>query len=101
MRKLALPGVQTTREPKRFYPGRSLAAHLVGFVGMVWMFRTWNMKQVGHYGSALAVGVALFAYNIGRTLLRSLAAEGVACDVLSVTSWSELARDEDLARYIL
>jgi cell division protein FtsI (penicillin-binding protein 3) len=31
--KLALPGVQTTREPKRFYPGRSLAAHLVGFVG--------------------------------------------------------------------
>ncbi|MBI5487683.1 MAG: transpeptidase family protein [Deltaproteobacteria bacterium] len=33
VRKLALPGVQLTREPKRFYPGRNIAAHLVGFVG--------------------------------------------------------------------
>ena len=24
--------------------------HLVGFTGMVWMFWTWNMKQVGHFG---------------------------------------------------
>ncbi|HWX22543.1 MAG TPA: cbb3-type cytochrome c oxidase subunit I [Candidatus Binatia bacterium] len=44
--------------------------HLVGFVGMVWMFRVWNMKQVGHFGSALALGVGLFIYNIARTLRR-------------------------------
>lgn len=44
--------------------------HLVGFVGMVWMFRVWNMKQVGHFGSALTVGVVLFVFNLGRTLLR-------------------------------
>src|SRR6266581_1770751 len=25
--------------------------HLVGFTGMVWMFWTWYMKQVGHFGT--------------------------------------------------
>ncbi len=42
--------------------------HLVGFAGMVWMFWTWDLKQVGHFGSVLAGGVALFLYNLGRTL---------------------------------
>ena len=36
------------------------AFHLIGFVGMVWMFNVWNMKQVGHFGSVMAVGVGLF-----------------------------------------
>ncbi|MGN6554743.1 MAG: hypothetical protein ACTHLW_13625 [Verrucomicrobiota bacterium] len=44
--------------------------HLVGFMGMVWMFRAWNMKQVGHFGAILAVGVGLFVFNIARTLWR-------------------------------
>ena len=46
------------------------AFHLVGFIGMVWMFRIWNMKQVGHFGSVLALGVGFFVYNIARTLRR-------------------------------
>lgn len=46
------------------------AFHLLGFVGMVWMFRAWNMKQVGHFGCVLAFGVGLFVYNIARTLRR-------------------------------
>ncbi len=46
------------------------AFHLVGFVGMVWMFYTWNMKQVGHFGTVMTVGVGLFVFNIARTLLR-------------------------------
>ena len=45
-------------------------AHIVGLAGMVWMFWRWDMKQVGHFGSVFAVGVGLFVYNIGRTLLR-------------------------------
>ncbi|HLP75897.1 MAG TPA: cbb3-type cytochrome c oxidase subunit I, partial [Candidatus Paceibacterota bacterium] len=45
-----------------------MAFHVVGFVGMVWMFRVWNMKQVGHFGIGLAIGVILFVYNIARTL---------------------------------
>ncbi|MGN6644659.1 MAG: cbb3-type cytochrome c oxidase subunit I, partial [Verrucomicrobiota bacterium] len=44
--------------------------HLVGFRGMVWMFRAWNLKQVGHFGAILAVGVGLFVFNIARTLWR-------------------------------
>jgi len=46
------------------------AFHLVGFTGMVWMFWTWNMKQVGHLGSVMAVSVGLFVYNVVRTLVR-------------------------------
>jgi len=47
------------------------AFHVVGCIGMVWMFWHWNMKQVGHFGSLLVVGVGLFVYNIARTLLRA------------------------------
>jgi len=65
--------------------------HLVGFTGMVWMFWTWNMKQVGHFGSVLTVGVGLFVYNIARTLLRvprwNVVATGVACAL----GWLSLA----------
>src|SRR5688572_1652279 len=38
--------------------------HVIGVVGMVAMFNVWNMKQVGHFGSALALGVGLFVYNM-------------------------------------
>jgi hypothetical protein len=65
--------------------------HLVGFAGMVWMFWTWNMKQVGHFGSVLTLGVGLFVYNIARTLLRvrrwNVVATGVACAL----GWLSLA----------
>lgn len=62
------------------------ALHVIGFVGMVWMFKTWNMKQVGHFGSVLALGVGLFVYNLTRTLLRvpkwSVVATGIASSLL-------------------
>ena len=44
--------------------------HVIGFIGMVWMFKAWNLKHVGHFGATLAVGVALFVYNLARTLKR-------------------------------
>lgn len=62
-------------------------AHVVGFVGMVWMFWRWDMKQVGHYGSALAFGVGLFAYNVGRTLLRVPRWNVIATAVASAVFW--------------
>lgn len=34
LRELALPGVALSREAKRFYPNRELAAHLVGFANV-------------------------------------------------------------------
>jgi cbb3-type cytochrome oxidase subunit 1 len=64
--------------------------HLVGFTGMVWMFWTWNLKQVGHFGSVLAVGVGLFCYNLFRTLLRVPRWNFVATAVISALSWLSL-----------
>jgi hypothetical protein len=66
------------------------AIHAVGFVGMVWMFWTWNMKQVGHFGSALAFGVGLFVYNLTRTLLRVPRWNVVATAVASSLFWLSL-----------
>jgi hypothetical protein len=47
-----------------------LALHGIGVIGMVWTFHTWNLKHVAHFGSVLAIGIALFVYNLGRTLSR-------------------------------
>jgi hypothetical protein len=66
------------------------AFHLVGFTGMVWMFWTWNMKQVGHFGSVLLVGVGLFVYNIARTLLRVPRWNVIATAVASALVWLSL-----------
>jgi hypothetical protein len=65
--------------------------HLVGFAGMVWMFWTWNMKQVGHFGSLLTFGVGLFVYNIARTLLRVPRWNVIATSVASALGWLSLA----------
>lgn len=46
------------------------AFHVIGFLGMVFMFESWNLKQVGHFGSVFALGAACFVYNIARTLFR-------------------------------
>ena len=34
IRELKIPGVHTRKEPKRYYPNGSLAAHVLGFVGL-------------------------------------------------------------------
>jgi hypothetical protein len=65
--------------------------HLVGFTGMAWMFWTWNMKQVGHFGAVLTLGVGLFVYNIARTLLRVPRWNVIATGVASALGWLSLA----------
>ena len=67
------------------------AFHLAGFTGMVWMFWTWNMKQVGHFGVVLTVGAGLFVYNIVRTLLRVPRWNVIATAVASALGWLSLA----------
>ncbi len=64
--------------------------HIVGFIGMVWMFRVWNMEQVGHFGSVLAVGVGLFVYNIARTLWRVPKWNVTATSVSAALAWISL-----------
>jgi hypothetical protein len=67
------------------------AFHVVGFIGMVWMFRVWNMKQVGHFGSLLAFGVGLFVYNITRTLRRVPKWNVTATAVAAALFWISFA----------
>jgi hypothetical protein len=61
--------------------------HIIGFAGMVWMFRVWNLKQVGHFGSALTLGVGLFVFNIARTLRRTPKWNVVATAIASSLVW--------------
>jgi hypothetical protein len=66
------------------------AFHVVGFVGMVWMFNVWDMKQVGHFGSVLAVGVGLLVYNMVRTLWRVPKWNVVATAITAALVWFSL-----------
>src|SRR6185503_778391 len=67
------------------------ACHAIGFAGMVWMFRVWNMKQVGHFGCVFAAGVGLFVYNIARTLRRVPKWNVTATAVTAALVWISLA----------
>ena len=64
--------------------------HVIGFVGMVVMFLAWNMKQVGHFGSLVAIGVGLFVYNLARTLVRIPRWNVVASGIASSLCWLSL-----------
>jgi hypothetical protein len=66
------------------------AFHVVGFAGMVWMFWVWNMKEVGHFGSAFAVGMGMFVYNIARTLRRVPKWNVTATAVAAALVWISL-----------
>jgi cbb3-type cytochrome oxidase subunit 1 len=68
-----------------------LVFHVIGFAGMVWMFWVWDMKQVGHFGSAFAAGVGLFVYNIARTLRRAPKWNVTATAVAAALVWISLA----------
>ena len=64
--------------------------HTIGFLGMVWMFRSWNLKQVGHFGSVMAFGIGLFIYNIARTLLKAPKWTVVASAIAAALGWLAL-----------
>lgn len=64
-----------------------LLCHGAGFVGMVCMFKAWNMKQVGHFGSVMALGVVLFVYNIVRTLLKTPKWTVTASAIAAALGW--------------
>ncbi|MGE3308760.1 MAG: hypothetical protein AB7O66_02230 [Limisphaerales bacterium] len=61
--------------------------HLVSVAGMVWMFWVWDMKQVGHFGSGLALGVGLFVWNVVQTLRRAPRWTVVSFGITSTVFW--------------
>jgi hypothetical protein len=64
--------------------------HVAGFVGMVLMFRVWNLKQVGQFAASLALGVGLFVYNLARTLARIPRWNVVAAGIAASLFWLSL-----------
>jgi hypothetical protein len=68
-----------------------LALHVVGVVGMVWMFQVWNMKQVGHFGCVLGAGLVLFVLNLTQTLRRVPKWNVTAVGVAAALAWICLA----------
>ncbi len=81
------PVVLETRLYSEKLARRHFLFHLAGFVGMVWMFWVWNLEEVGHFGSVLAIGVGLFVYNLGRTLARLPRWNVVAGAIVSALCW--------------
>ncbi len=64
-----------------------ICLHLVGVIGMVWMFFYWDPKQVGHFGSIVAFGILFFAYNIFRTIRSIPRFDTVALAIASSLVW--------------
>jgi len=65
-------------------------AHAVGVVGMVVMFWTWNLKQVGHFGSVFALGVGLFVFNLVKTLRTIPRWNVIAFAITTALGWLSL-----------
>jgi len=61
--------------------------HLVGFAGMVWMFWRWDPKQVGHFGSVLALGVGLATWTLIRTVWRAPRRTWMSAVLASALFW--------------
>jgi cell division protein FtsI (penicillin-binding protein 3) len=82
---LKLPGVQSVQEPKRYYPNGSLAAHLLGFVGLDGkglggVEQSYNEKITGEAGQLFlerdASGRAYESYEVpskpGQTVVLTI-----------------------------
>jgi hypothetical protein len=65
--------------------------HVIGFAGMAVMFQVWNLKQVGHFGSIMAIGVGLFVCNLARTLARIPRWNVIAIGIAASLVWLSLA----------
>jgi hypothetical protein len=59
----------------------------IGAVGMVVTFWIWNLQEVGHFGSLLAVAIGLFIVNLARTLRRAPRRDTVWLGIASVLAW--------------
>jgi hypothetical protein len=63
------------------------AAHVIGFVGMVWAFWNFNLALVGVFGSVLTVGVGLFVFNLACTLAKVKRWNTIKFGITSALLW--------------
>jgi hypothetical protein len=59
----------------------------VSVPGMVFAFSRGDTAMVGHFGSAFAIGVGLFATNIWKTVRRSGRRDAVAWSLILAAGW--------------
>ena len=85
-----VPVALETKLHNERYGGYHYFVHAVGVVGMVWMFWVWDMKQVGHYGSLVALGMGLYVFNLAKTLRRVPRFDVVAFGTASSLVWLTL-----------
>jgi len=63
------------------------AAHVIGFVGMVWAFWNFNLALVGVFGSVLTLGVGLFVFNLAWTLAKVKRWNTIKFGITSALIW--------------
>ncbi len=61
--------------------------HAVGVPGMVYSFWIWDMTWLGHFGTAVALGILLFAVNTWRTIRRAGRGDLVAWSLGLSAAW--------------
>lgn len=61
--------------------------HVLSVAGMVWAFWVWDMKNVGHFGSGLALGVGFFLWNLFQTLRRAPRWTAVSTGIAGALFW--------------
>ncbi len=61
--------------------------HTVGVPGMVYSFWRWDLKLLGHFGFAVALGIVLFAVNTWRTVRCSGRRGTVAWSLTLAAGW--------------
>jgi len=64
-----------------------LALHALGVPGMVYFFWSYQLKWVGGFGSAVALGIVLFTLNTWITVLRSTRRDVIAWSILLAAGW--------------
>ena len=64
-----------------------IAAHVIGFVGMVWAFWNFNMAMVGAFGSVLTLGAGLFVFNLACTLAKVKRWNTIKFGITSALLW--------------
>ncbi|MCC6414373.1 MAG: hypothetical protein IT582_00470 [Opitutaceae bacterium] len=84
--QLAPVALGTTLASER-YGWWHLGLHAFGVPGMVWSFWCWDLKELGHFGFATALGILLFAVNTWRTVRRSGRRGAVAWSLLLAAGW--------------
>ncbi|HWA85421.1 MAG TPA: hypothetical protein VG710_04300 [Opitutus sp.] len=61
--------------------------HAAAVPGMVYAFARWDLTLLAHFGSALALGILLFAINTWQTVRRSGQRDAVAWSLALAAGW--------------